>query len=273
MVRTATMAPEMFDNGGMEMRAVVLRPLSARRWELLLALKVPSSLVEQYAEAVDWSLGGVVRKPSATPLRRFRLAVDLAAPAVESATGDRWFFRRTTLRPGRYLVSTYVHNSAMDRPLAALQTIELPPVPAGSPFLVAPIVGLADDRVPRAWYGPVRPLPLAELAAEQAPVSLARICVVAPGPELPQTFVTRRLTKGPRIVEELPRQAVDLEPGLDLSCDTIVEPLPVDLLVPGDYLLEFVTASEDGRFEGRVEMPLLILESAQGAVTEPGPSH
>jgi hypothetical protein len=46
---------------------------------------------------------------------------------------------------------------------------------------------------------------------------------------------------------------------VELSCDTIVEPLPVDLLVPGDYLLEFVTESEDERLEGQVEMPLVIL--------------
>lgn len=106
--RTATMAPELFDEATLELAVDVSAPISRRRREVTFSIVDAEIATEE-----GWKIEGNVRAPSGAVMSRF---------------GDE-LTERFRLRPGRYKLTATAWPPGEGEPRVGALWFEVPPIP------------------------------------------------------------------------------------------------------------------------------------------------
>jgi hypothetical protein len=195
-------------------------------------------------------------------------------PNSSPPQGDRriTFLQALDLPPGAYTLTLVIEDPSEDRPVTAKLSLEIPRIPGGPVFLIAPdlerragtdLVLRADatdpsrDRI--ASGDTIQPLVIPELAGTQTLIARTVACGRSGRRRSLATTIDRRL----RLTEGTPVRTFDpmrIGDSLtrELSCQEIRDTLPGAGLDPGDYVFE---AGLDGvpESEGRsVQAPFTV---------------
>ncbi len=120
LVRTASMAPGMFESAALRARLEPVRPSSSRRWETRVDVEIDRAALGN-AEG-DWELRGILRKPNGTRMRSFRRTVRLDGEAAAISADLH-------ARPGPYTLSLVLTHPERVSPLTTSIDVELPAIP------------------------------------------------------------------------------------------------------------------------------------------------
>ncbi|MDH3629283.1 MAG: VWA domain-containing protein [Acidobacteriota bacterium] len=159
MARTARVSTHGYDDGGVTMDIISMRPISPARWDVRLVLRAPSDLIQRADDESPWQFGGVIRRANGTVVQSFRQPLNLKTPEVVGVEGAGLYYRSFRLPPGGYTANAYAYHPSMKVPLGFSQPFEIRDVPVDRPFAMEPMLVLAkaaeDPKRDRAPYVPV----------------------------------------------------------------------------------------------------------------------
>jgi VWFA-related protein len=261
-VRTAKMAPEVFDAGGMTAELLALRPHSSRKWDSLVAVGLPPRVFAQ-GQGQPWKLDVTIGTPSGATIRKFKRVIDASAGStVGVADSQRAVVEPVELKPGHYRLSVVLSRTGMEAPLATHFDVELPTIPKNEPFLVGPHLGFytASDRSSIDGPESVAPAegqwrfePLVERSAARGETidALTWICLVGDDPVDPAPTVRRELTNlSGRTVGTFDTVNVELDDPEKVNCHAFVDSVPTAELQPGRYAVRAYLPDDEARGTG-----------------------
>jgi hypothetical protein len=264
--RTAGMVPEMYEDGGMTVEALALKPHSAGRWDVLIAARLPA-VDSVPGSSAPWMVKGRVITLSGAAVRSFeRELPPPGAPGGAEADSSRTLFESMTLKPGRYRVSVVLSREGMSVPWATHADIELSRIPGNQFFLVGPHLGLyapfvpheTDDAKAGTATGPAwrfEPLVAGSAGQGETIEALTWICHVG------DDFATRRVTVERELIRvsgstigQFDPVRVDFVERKNLSCHALLDAVPTSALPPGRYSVRAFVLGEEHRSENAFEV-------------------
>jgi len=257
--RTAGMVPEMYGDGGMTATALALRPLTASRWEVLIAVDLPE-LVSVADATETFKVEGRVITPSGAVVRSFeRELAPTGSPGAPTGDRSRTLVESVTLKPGSYRISVVLSREGMAVPWASHADIELTSVPTEGIFIVGPHLGehapyVPDDAVEaNAVTGPVwrfEPQVDAQARRGERVEVLTRVCRFGEELVTGRTTVRREVSDSAGTTLEV-LDPVQVELGLTdrLRCQTLVDVVQTSSLAPGRYAVRVFLDDDEARAE------------------------
>jgi VWFA-related protein len=245
-LRTAAMAPQLFDSPELTAELFVLAPLSSSRWRTLLGVEYRPGAEAPIRPGSVFRLKGIVRKPNGTIVQAFDET--LALPAADPPPGRvpaLTLFREIRTRPGRYVVSAVLSDPGSGEPLATTRPARVAEIPRGEPFLVGPLLGRNGTG---AGVDPAfEPLVLQEAAQGEPLDSRTVICVVGRAATVDVREIGRSVTTSAgQGALRFPPATARLAGRDGVSCHVIVDRVATAALPPGLYDFVAVAATAQG---------------------------
>ncbi|HXV76338.1 MAG TPA: VWA domain-containing protein [Candidatus Polarisedimenticolaceae bacterium] len=240
LLRTAAMAPHMFDSDQLDVELFVLGPQSTSRWRTVFGVEIRLGPDEIVGEGETWELEAFLRKPNGTIIRSFKREIPM--PATDPTTGRNptvELFHEIGAPPGRYVASVVLSDPDGAVPRATTRSATLAEIPRGDPFLVGPILGRQVPAVANGVAGeeepPFRPLIDGSTEAGQPLDALTVLCVRETQTEQTTHTVMRSLTAiDGSAVRRFDDVAVELSGAGGVRCRELIDTLSTDL-APGRY--------------------------------------
>ena len=278
-VRSAFVAPELYETGVVRAHVFPLRPESRKVWNALLAVSFPVPLAETKGEDATRMFGAVLARGSKI-VHRFDRSITLHPEGREVTSDPRiTFLEPVVLEPGGYELRVVMSDPHGESPHATRLEVEVPPIPKDKLFLTGPILGRAagvnvvvtgggqgsDDKV--GGTHSFEPLLVQQLDGPVDLVALTEACAIGkPGKGgAPAANVARALRREDgTLIGDLPVQGIRPEGEERVRCEHLVDRLPGTALQDGTYVFEVVMRSPDDadddegtvRFSvGKVEVP------------------
>jgi hypothetical protein len=242
LLRTAGMAPHVFESDQIETQMFVLGPRSTSRWRTVMAVEIRLGSEEVVEQDEVWEIRGLLRKPNGTIIRSFQRKIPM--PPTDLVTGKNsvvTLFHEFSVPPGRYVASVVLSDPEGQVPRAKTRAASLPEIPRGAPFIVGPILGhRAQTEAETTGGGHANPAfrPLLDASTEsgQPLESLTVLCVRDVDAENVTHTVMRSLTTlDGTDVHDFEEVAVKLRGDRGLRCHELVDSLVTDKLAPGRY--------------------------------------
>jgi hypothetical protein len=254
-VRSAFVAPELYETGVVRAHVFPLRPESRKVWNALLAVSFPVPLAETKGEDATRAFGAVLARGSKI-VHRFDRAITLRPEGPEVTSDPRiTFLEPVALEPGDYELRVVMSDPHSESPHATRLEVEVPPIPKGKLFLTGPILGRAagvnvvvtgggqvsDDKV--GGTHSFEPLLVQQLDGPVDLVALTEACAIGkPGRGGgPTASVSRALRREDgTLIGDLPVQGIEPEGEELVRCEHLVDHLPGSALQDGRYVFEAV---------------------------------
>lgn len=131
LARTAALAPESFDDTGLDADLTPLEPQAGgRKWRTRLLVEVAPGAIAAATPETPWTLRAFVRKRNGTALHSYEWEIPGAATARQTDDGAVAVEELLAARPGGYRVSAVLFGAGTVEPLATFEDVELPAIPA-----------------------------------------------------------------------------------------------------------------------------------------------
>ncbi|MCP3979270.1 MAG: hypothetical protein GY716_08080 [bacterium] len=286
MIRTAFLAPEMFQNGIVRSHVFPLHPKSPKSWETLLAVSFPVEFAEGEADEAIRDFGAVVTHGNLVQ-HKFNRRVSLA-PGAKRAGGRRFtFLEPITLAPGKYSISVVVSDPEGTDPSSIELEVRIPEVPRRELMLVDSILGrpAGDNIVVKSsgdaahdssapWLSDLigareafEPLLVQQTERPDTLYARNKACLVRSN-NAPDRTVKRAIRAGDEPDYLAPVALVLDDEGNKTRCQTVFDTVEENSLEPGSYVFE--TAIEELYKEGaREEVRFAVSESESDADESP----
>ncbi len=268
LLRTAAVAPRVFESEAVQAELFLLGPRSGRHWRAVLGAEVRlDSLPPGGGE--DWTFRVLVRKPNGTLVR----SVERTLPERDASRVT--LFEPLSLAPGRYSVSAVTAPPGGAEPIAASIAAEMARVPRAEPFLVGPILGSRLPGSAAPGEPSFEPLLRREVEQGSSLESLTLACVSGAALPIDVRAITRELVgpDGRRVLAFEPEPA--RLPDRQTACHEVLDAIPTAGLEPARYALA-ASAESGGRplSGGRAEFTIVPRSTGPpvAADRQPGPS-
>jgi len=241
LVRTASLAPHMFESDDVSTDLVVLGARADGNWRTVLGVEM--RLAPGKSAGDTWKVRGFLRKPNGTIVHTFNRAIRLDE---ETGHGDEivaTLFQEMDIVPGDYAASVVLVDPE-GAPRAATRAVTLPEVPGSGPFILGPILGHSG----KTTFEPLmRPAVIRGDTLE----SLTVLCMAGAGAKGLHSTVDRRVVdlEGVETLR-LEEASVQLS-GAGMQCHEIVDVLATEDLLPGGYEIGASAVVSDFTIDGR----------------------
>ena len=241
LIRAAYFSPESFETGELHAALQPLEPRSRDTWKAQLGLGFQMHDTEAEFGAVVMRGDEVVHR---------------VARSIKGGPGvSVVFLEPVSLRAGSYAVTSVIVDSTAALPRSVKVLLELPPLPARGPFLVAPVLGRleASARVVRAGLdasgdrpGAFEPLLSPELPAPTDLLVRTEVCSLDGASASPKIARSLRSSSG-TVLQALDPVAVALEKREGAWCGEVTDAIPAAELSPGEAYVFEARFAEDSR--------------------------
>ena len=244
LMRTAGLAPHMFESQGLRTAHFVTGAPSTDRWRTLFAVEIALDAEDLAPTQSIWSMTGFLRKLNGTVVERFER--ELVVPARQPE--HDWepaatLYHELTVPPGEYVFSVVL--SAPDRlsPRSATHLVTLAQPPREGPFVIGPLVGRRADGSAREGVT-FRPYLDPETTRGQPLDSMTTLCVVGAGRSREAVLDRSIFTLDGEEIHRYERIPLSLPSGKRVGCETVIDPVSTTDLTPGSYEIRATGESE-----------------------------
>ncbi|MGH9870219.1 MAG: hypothetical protein ACREAA_18910 [Candidatus Polarisedimenticolia bacterium] len=278
LLTAAFIAPAMFENGFVRVHIFPIKPTGKRTWDCRVALEFPLPVKD--GETVERQFAVFVRKDS-RKVTSFDRRIQVKAGEGNGGLRRVSFSQPVELLAGTYTVTAIVGDPERERPYASSAQVVVPPVPDGDVFLVPPVLGrqamhdvvvqamaddarkktsdelAKDDRVGDA--GTFMPLLVQSVTPADRVMVMTQVCAKGRGAADPGRSISRAIdAESGTAAFRWDDAPLEIEAGEGLTCEPLLEVLPIAYLSPGDYVFRASLGKEGRKDPVPLAVPFIV---------------